>query len=655
MLLFTPIKIGNVELKNRIVMPSITNAYAKDGYMSDAAIEYYSARARGGTAMICVEDGVVDYPRGNNIRNPMAVDDDKYIPMLAKLASAIKKNGSVAAIQLAHAGRRAARVNAEGKMETTQGLMGVAPSLIAHPGTGCVVPKELDIDEIEELIEKFGQAARRCAEAGFDVIGLHSAHIYLCGQFLSPWANVRRDKYGGSLVNRARFVLQVLSRMKKELGSIPLMIRMNGAEPKGGNTPEEIREIARMVELAGVNAISVSSGFGPVVKMRDVVSTQAPIGTPEGLLVPTAENIKAGVSIPVMVGNVIRDPEFMEQIIREGKCDIITLARPLLADPDWVKKVSTGHYEDVRPCISCCMGCQTSVVTGKHMTCILNPLVGKETDPELQIKKTDSPKKILVVGAGPAGLETALIAAERGHDVTIWEKSEKLGGTVLLAAIPPRKEVINKITEYFETRLKKSNAKITFGKEATLDNIKDFKPDKVVVAAGSRSFIPPIKGIDSGIVRIAYDVLRQEDIKKDVYAKNVVIIGGGQVGIEVAEYLVEMSALVTVVEPRDMVGIGMYLVTRQHVLDNLEDHNTRIVTNAQVKEIDENGVRIEKKGIEEYLPADIVVLSTGIIPQKEYADQLLQEGFEAYAVGDSAAAGDIMSAVHAGYKLGLTL
>jgi 2,4-dienoyl-CoA reductase-like NADH-dependent reductase (Old Yellow Enzyme family) len=188
--------------------------------------------------------------------------------------------------------------------------------------------------------------------------------MYLCGEFLSPWANVRTDKYGGSLENRARFVLEILARMKKEIGDIPLMMRMNGAEPEAGNSQEEIREIARMAEAAGVKAISVSTGFGPVLKMRDIISTQATMGTPEGVLVPFAENIKAGVSVPVMVGNMIREPAYMEQILSEGRCDIVTLGRPMIADPKWVSKVSAGRHEDVRPCISCCVGCNGNVMKG---------------------------------------------------------------------------------------------------------------------------------------------------------------------------------------------------------------------------------------------------------------------------------------------------
>lgn len=651
MQLFTPIKIGNVELKNRIVMPSLTNSYAKDGFVMDNAIAYYAARAKGGAAMICVEDGVVEFPRGNNAIEPVSVDDDKYIPMLAKLAAVIRKNGAVPAIQLSHAGRRAGQPpNAQGK-SSSRGLMPVAPSMIGHPVPGYIVPRELEIEEIGELIEKFGQGARRCVEAGFEVIGLHCAHVYLCGEFLSPWANTRDDRYGGSLENRLRFVLEVLARMKKETGNIPLTLRMNGEEPAGGNTPEEIREIARRCESAGVRAISVSSGFGPVLKMRNIIPTQLTTGMPEGLLVPLAENIKAGVSIPVMVGNNIREPAYMERLISGGRCDIITLGRPLVADPEWVNKVRAGSVKDVRPCISCCTGCHNNVLKGKPMSCILNPLAGKEEDPDMQIIMAEKPKRILVIGAGPAGLETALTAAARGHNVTVWEKESRIGGALNLAEIPPRKEMLRKIKAYYENRINKSNVSVEYNKEASPESISAFLPDSVVIAAGGKDFIPPIKGVEGDNVYLSRDILG----KRGIAASQAVIIGGGQLGIELAEYLGEKGIQITVVEVLDAVGGDMYMAAKQLIMYGLEDHHVRVVTGAKVREIGKEGVWIEKNGADEFLPAEAVIIAAGQKPQRELAEALTGKGMEVYLAGDSAESGDIMNAVHTAYKLGLRI
>jgi len=386
MKLLSPIKIGNLEIKNRVIMAPMTNNFAKDGFITEQMIDFYEERAKGGVGVITVEDGIVDFPIGNNAKNPVAIDDDKYIPLLKKLGTAIKKHGAKAAIQLSHAGRRAGRVTLEnGYLEVTRGQIPVAPSMIAHPFPGQVTPRELREEEIEEIIEKFGQAARRAVEAGFDLISIHCAHMYLCGEFLSPWANKRQDKYGGSLENRLRFVLEIIEKVKSVVGEdFPLIARMNGQEPEGGNSFLEIREIARRLQLAGIKAISVSTGFGAVLHEKNFISAEAPIGTPEGCIVNLAENIKIGVTIPVAVGNKIRHPQFAEDVLQKNQADMITLGRPLITDPYWVQKVTEGRYQDIRPCVSCCYGCVGSVLKGTPITCILNPSAGKEGKKEFR-------------------------------------------------------------------------------------------------------------------------------------------------------------------------------------------------------------------------------------------------------------------------------
>lgn len=650
--LLSPIKIGNVEVKNRIVMPSMTNCYTKDGFVTDMMVDFYAARARGGVGMICVEDGIVDFPGGNNAHDPVAVSDDKYLPMLTRLAAAIKAGGSVPAIQLSHAGRRAGRVEKSGTLEVTRGLLPVAPSMIGHPRPGYVVPRELTLTQIHDLVEKFRLAARRCVEAGFEVIGLHCAHMYLCGQFLSPWANKRTDEYGGTLEKRMRFVLEVLAAMKEELGDIPLMCRMNGNEPDGGNTPEEIRKIARGLELAGVRAISVSTGFGPVERIRNIVSTEAPIGTPQGVILPYAENIKAGVGIPVMVGNQVRDPEYMEKIITEGRVDMITLGRPLITDPEWVNKVAAGRAEDIRPCVSCCQGCIGQGMKGRPITCILNPQAGRETDPDAQVTPAPRAKKVLVIGAGPGGLESAMIAHDRGHDVTVWEKSDRIGGSVNIAMMPPRKGDFNKILTYFARCMAQRDIKIEFGKTATLENVKEFAPDTVVVAVGGTDFVPPIKGADGKNVHIFRDVFLQGGID----AKNIVVIGGGQVGIELAEWLAEKGSHVTIVDLLPTVGGDMFPAVKEPIMFKLEDYRVNILTETKTLEIKDDGVVIYRNEAESFIPADAVVMSTGLHTRPDIVEAFKGIVPEVLAVGDSVISpGDIMSAVHSGFKTARTI
>lgn len=649
--LLTPIKIGNVELKNRIVMPSMTLCFTEGGFIDDRSIDWYVARAKGGVGMICVEDGIVDFPNGNNAINPVGVSDDKYIPMLAKLAKAIKDAGSVPAIQLSHAGRRSGPLSKKGYLEVTRGALPVAPSMIGHPRPGYIVPRELTVTEIHDMVEKFRQGARRCREAGFEIIGLHCAHMYLCGQFLSPWANKRTDEYGGSLENRMRFVLEVIEAMKEEIGDIPLYCRMNGYEPDGGNTLEEIREIARRLEAAGVQAISVSCGYGPVERVRNVISTEAPIGTPEGVLLPYTENIKAGVSVPVMIGNQVRDPEFMEKLISEGKADMITLGRPLITDPDWVNKVAEGRPEDIRPCVSCCQGCIGSGMKGNSITCILNPQAGHETDPEFQITTAPVRKKVLVIGAGPAGLESAIVAHDRGHDVTIWEKSGEIGGSINIAKLPPRKDAFNKILRYFKHNIEKRGIKVEFGKTADLDSVREFAPDSLIIAAGGKDFVPPIKGIDGKNVHSFRDVF-----VNGIDAENVVVLGGGQVGIELAEWLGERGVHVTIVDLLPSVGGDMFPAVKEPIMFKLEDYGTTILTETKTLEIDDKGLTIMRNGKEYRLPADAVVVSTGMHTQPELEEQYRDIVPEDCSVGDTIVnQGDIMSAVHSAFKAAIKI
>ena len=652
MKLLTPIQIGNLEIRNRVVMPSMTNNYTKDGYVTQQMLDYYEARARGGVGMICVEDGIVDFPIGNNAKNPVSIDNDKYIPMLTKLSTVIKKHGARAAIQISHAGRRAGRVSHEnGCMEVTRGMIPVAPSIVGHPFPGHVVPQELRIEEIEGIVEKFGQATRRALEAGFEVVGLHCAHMYLCGEFLSPWANKRTDKYGGSLENRLRFVLEIIERMKKELVNVPLICRMNGQEPEGGNTLLEIREIARRLQLAGVEAISVSTGFGAVLNERDFISAEAPIGTPEGCIVHLAENIKIGITIPVMTGNMIRNPEFAENVLLENRTDMITLGRPLITDPDWVNKVSAGKVRDIRPCVSCCQGCVGYIAKDLPITCIMNPVAGKEGDLSMQPVPAEREKKVLVIGGGPGGLETAITAASRGHKVTIWEKEQQLGGTVLLAELPPRKNELKKIRDYFSHTVSQLKIEVELGKEANKELIKAFKPDAVVLAIGGQSITPLIKGIAQNNVFLANDVLRNNM----TLGEKVVIIGGGQVGVELAELLGEKGVSVTVVEALPSVAGDMSSAVKVLLMFKLEDYNVRMLTNTLAKEIKANGVLIERNDAEEFIEADSIVIAVGSAAQNSLEVELKEFVQEVYAVGDCLKPGNILGAVHDGYKVGLII
>lgn len=654
MKLLSPIKIGNLEIRNRVVMAPMTNNFAQDGFITERMIHFYAERAKGGVGLVTVEDGIVDFPVGNNAQNAVAIDDDRYIPMLQKLSAAIKRHGARAAIQLSHAGRRAGRVSLHnGYLEVTRGRLPVAPSVLAHPFPGQVVPRELRVEEIEEIVEKFGQAARRAAEAGFDVISIHCAHMYLCGEFLSPWANKRTDKYGGSLENRLRFVLEIIARVQKEVGTdFPLICRMNGQEPEGGNSLLEIREIARRLQLAGIKAISVSAGFGAVLQERGFISAEAPIGTPEGCIVHLAENIKIGVTVPVITANKIRNPDFAEGVLQQGRADMIALGRPLIADPYWVQKVAAGRYEDIRPCVSCCQGCVENVLKGVPITCILNPRAGKEGEIEVNPVPPDRRKKVLVIGGGPGGLEAAVTAASRGHNVTLWEKEKELGGTILLAEKPPRKGELRKIVDYYRHQVEQLGVKVELALEASQEAVIAFQPEVVILTTGGKPVRPAIKGIEQGNVYWAVDLLKNGCSN---IGEKIVIIGGGQVGVETAEWLAEKGKEVTVIEMLPEVAGDMPHAVKVLLMLNLQDYGVRILTNARVKEITGAGVLVERMGVEELLPADAVVIAVGIEADNSLEAELQDKVPVLYAVGDCKSPGKIMDAVHEGFKVGLQI
>jgi len=654
MKLLSPIQIGNLEIRNRVVMAPMTNNFAQDGYVTEQMFHFYAERAKGGVGLVTVEDGIVDFPVGNNAKNAVAIDDDKYIPRLQQLSAAIKRHGARAAIQLSHGGRRAGRVSLHnGYLEVTRGRLPVAPSVLAHPFPGQVVPRELRVEEIEEIVAKFGQAARRAVEAGFDVISIHCAHMYLCGEFLSPWANKRTDQYGGSLENRIRFALEIIARVQQEVGTdFPLICRINGQEPQGGNSLLEIREIARRFQMAGIKAISVSVGFGAVLQERGFISAEAPIGTPEGVIVPLAENIKLGVTVPVITANKIRNVDFAEGVLQQGRADMIALGRPLITDPYWVEKVASGKYQDIRPCVSCCQGCVENVLKGVPITCILNPRAGKEGEIEVNPAPPDQRKKVLVIGGGPGGLEAAVTTASRGHSVTLWEKEKELGGTVSLAAKPPRKDELRQIIDYYRHQVEQAGVKVELGLAAGKDTVTAFQPDVVILATGGKPARPAIKGLERGNVFWAVDLLKDDCSN---IGEKVAIIGGGQVGVETAEWLAAKGKEVTVIEMLPEVAGDMPHAVKVPLMLNLQDHGVRMLTNTRVKEITGAGVLVERKGVEELLPADAVVIAVGVEADNSLEAELKDQIPALYTVGDCQSPGKIMDAVHEGFQVGLEI
>jgi len=646
MKLFEPFRIGSLEIKNRLVMAPMSCNLCKDGFVTERMIRFFEERAKGGVGLITIGDGIVDTPLGNNVKESTAIDDDKYIPQLRKLTNAVKPYGAKICLQLSHAGRRAGRVSKEGYLDITKGLIPVAPSSIPHPVMGQVVPKELSQEEIEEIVEKFGLASRRAIEAGFDAIGLHCAHMYLCGQFLSPWANKRTDEYGRDFEGRLRFVQEVVERIRKKIGQdYPIIVRMNGQEPNGGNSSEEIRRIAQRFEEIGVDAIHVSVGFGAPIKIPGFLPSVTPMRAPDGCIVPLAEGIKKAVSIPVIAVNKIGDIDLAERILKEGKADLIAMGRPLIADPYLPLKGMEGRKEEIVPCIFCCQGCIQNVLDrDEPIACTVNPLAAREE--EIRVAKATPRKNVTVIGGGPGGLMAAKVLAERGHKVFLYEKEPELGGQLKVASIPPGKKDILKLRHYLIGEIKRSGVEIHSGEEVDSDLIEKLKPDGLVIAVGGIPILPSIPGLEMDHVVLAKDVL----LEKAKVGDSVVIIGGGQVGLEVAEYLAKNGKKVMVVEILDELARGMPSIAKLPLLCRLEELGVRIWTKAETKEIKGKEVIVKYKGSEKRVGADTVIIAVGSGPNHQLFEKIKGKVSEVFIIGDSLKPRRILEAIAEGFE-----
>lgn len=644
--LFEPIKIGSMTVKNRFVMPPMgSNLADSGGYVTDDMLAYYEAKGRGGAGLVIVEVTSVEHPRGSAVALQLAIDDDKYMPGLTELASAIKRGGARACMQLVHAGGA--------RRSVVAGLRSIAPSPI--PRVGTEIPDELTVGQIKELEDKFVRGAERAARAGFDAIDLHAAHYYLMAQFLSAEWNRRRDDYGGDLENRARFTLEVVRGIRGKLGrDFPLWCRINGVEYglDHGTTLEEGQLTARMLEDAGTDAVDVSAcGRGPVHASAWPMGGRMlpPMAHPAGTLIPVAEAIKRKVGIPVMaVGSIT--PEVGQAAIARGQTDMIVVGRGLVADPELPNKVAAGRLDDIIPCIAC-LRCRNQVVEErKPIACSVNAAAGNER--RAVIKPVSKPKKVLVVGAGPAGMEAARVAAMRGHHVTLAEKDRRLGGQLILAAAPPHKQKISTFTPYLARQLDKLGVRVMLDTEATPELVEKLKPDALVIATGGTPIRPDIPGADRMNVVIAEEVLSG----KAKVGKRVVVIGGELVGCETAEYLAEQGKQVIITRrgPGMATKIGIELGAMQ--LQRLAALKVRMLPGVKYVRITEKGLLVvNPEGKEELLEADTIVLAAGAIPNDSLSSRLRGKVSEIHVAGDCVQPRGIMEAVGEGFKIGAGL
>jgi len=616
-----PIQINSLELKNRLVVPAMGTDFANsDGTVSERLKDYLVARADGGFGLIITEITAISR-YGKGMANQLSIWDDKFIPGFKNLAMAIHAKEAKVAVQLYHPGRQT--------FSFLTGRPVVAPSAIPCPVCR-EIPKELTVEEIRELEEQFAEGARRAKEAGIDAVEIHGAHGYLVAQFMSGYANHRSDAYGGDLEGLLRFPIEIVHKIRAKVGDdYPIIFRLSGDERvAGGRTIQETKTIIPLLEQAGVNAFHVSTG---VYASSDYIT--APMAIPPGYNVSAAGEVKKATSVPVIAVGRINDPRMVEEILKEGQADLVAMGRASLADPELPKKAADGNYEDIRWCIACNQGCIDRLLDLEEtgISCLVNPSVGKEK--EMALTPASRSKKVLVVGGGPGGMEVARVAALRGHEVSLYEKEEKLGGQFKLAAMPPCKQEITKIINYLSIQIKKAGVKVALGKEVTEEIIDELQPEVVVIATGGTPVIPDIPGIEQERVVTAFDVLES----KVTPGRSILVIGGGMVGCETADFLGQiMGCRVTLVEALPRVAQDVGDTTRHFLLQRLAQRRVKIITSAAVKQLTNDGAILEQSGKEETLSGfDTIVLAMGVAPVNELAAKIRDKIKETYVIGDA--------------------
>lgn len=627
--LFQPITIAGMQLKNRIVMPPMGTGLDDAGRMNDAAIAYYRRRARGGAGTITVEALLVD----PETRGPEPkIYSREFLPGLRQVVKEIHAEGAVIGAQLLHPGR--------------QVLAGrhVGPSAVPI-NSASPVPHGLAKAEIAEIVRQFADGAALAQEAGFDFIEVHGAHGYLASDFLSPLANHRDDEYGGSLENRARFSREIARAIRARCPDVPLFWRISGEDAlDGGTTLDDATIVSGWLEQDGVACLSVSAG-----NWRSLHVTLAPMWVPRGYLVRLAGHIRAHVTVPVMAVGRLDDPDDARRVLTDGAADLIAIGRGLIADPDWAGKIAEDRSAEVRPCIAC-NACVDLVGPGGEIRCAVNPEVGRDHawDPQ----PADPVRRIAVVGSGPAGLEAARVARERGHEVTLYEREDRVGGKIAAAASAPSKHEVFLFRDYEERTMQRLGIDVRLDTPVTAALLDAEQPDAVIVAVGADALTPPIPGLDGPNVNDAQEYLRGEhDVPE---GSRVVVIGGSATGCETAELLVSEGVQVTIVEMAKSVGAGIEAITRRHIIRELKRHGATILTRAKVVAAREDAVVYETDGEQHEVPADQVALAIGWRPRGPALAEAL-EGREVHVIGDADRPGDFVAAVNAGADVGLVV
>jgi len=644
--IFSPAKIGKMEVKNRIKYASTeTNFNGRDGFVTDAEVAYMEAQAKGGAGIVTTQGAYTD-PKGEGkgYVGMMGIWDDKYIPGLKRIADVIRKHGAKSILQLMHCGR-------VGGVELDYT---VGPSEVKQAIPRFREPVEMSKEKIELTIKEHIDGARRIVEAGFDGIEISGIVGYLISNFNSKYTNRRTDEYGGSVENRARFMRETIEGIRKEVGDdIPLIIRLCGEElldDRGGNTPEECLEIIKIAENAGIDCLSVTAGWQE--SAESVITRDIPMGN--WLFI--AERMKNNLSIPISMAYRLFLPEYPEKAIADGKLDFWEMCRPMIADPELPNKIMEDRQEDIIPCMACNL-CLARLFRDQPITCMVRPTVGYESKEDWKITKVEQPKKVHVIGGGPSGMQCAVVAAQRGHNVTLFEQGDKLGGQLNTAANGPYgDEEFQRLVNYLSTQLEKNNVNVVLNKKASAKDYADplHNPDAIVMATGVKLSKPDVPGGDRDNIVFAHDVI-DGTVKP---GNKVVILGGRGLGIAVAQYLLagDGNYDIAIVEEQKKLGRDVNPSYIWRYVKKLKQGNVDRLTSCKVLEINDEGVMITNpEGEKMTIGADTVIVSAPLVANNDLAEPLEFACGELYTIGDAVKPRRAHNAMMDGYRTGLKI
>lgn len=638
--LFSPIKVGETVVKNRIFMPPISTNLADKGYVTDELVQHYAARAKGGVGLIVTEVTTVE-PTYIYLPGDMSIHDDSFIPGWKKLTDAVHQYGSKILPQLFHPAYMAFPIPGTPQL--------IAPSNVG-PYYAKEAPRAVTKEELQVIIKQFGDAADRVKRAGGDGVEIHAAHAHgLLGGFLSPLYNKRCDEYGGDIDGRLRLTLEVIAEVRKRCGKDFIIdVRISGDEySDGGNNINDAIYIAKQLEKAGVDFLHVSGG----TTIKRGSSIPAP-GTKMGSHAESAEVIKKYVNIPVATVGRITEPWIAEELIANGKTDICMIGRANLCDSEFANKAMEGRTEDIRPCIGC-LRCLNGIMFGKRVACTVNPSLELENEDTLTI--SDVKKNVLVIGGGAAGMEAAFVAKKRGHHVVLCEKEEQLGGQLRLAAVPIAKQDLTKVVKFLDRRLQENGVEVRLNCEVTKDMLEhEFKGYEVVASTGA-----------SPITINAFEGFKQTMTADDILAgkkfpgRKIVIIGGGSVGCETADYLAPLindlfprNRDISIIEMEPGVMLKESGPGRSLLVQRMLSKGVNLICGAKVEKVDENTIYYSQNGEQHAITdADTLVYAVGYRVNPALENMLKEANMHYHLIGDADQVGNLKDAIYKGYEV----